>query len=117
MSQCGWLGDRCRPRPFPDLPPARRRRNPVGVPGGRHAPVGGRLTDRAIVIVYTTRYRKGGSQFPVVANTLAREKRESGFDGEIISSAVENKREVLRVFADVKSKGKLIVEFHFVGHS
>jgi SAM-dependent methyltransferase len=83
------------------------------------AKVGGSssLTDRIIVIVYTTLYRKGGSQFPVVANTLVREKLESGFDGEIISSAVESKREVLRILADVKSRRKLISEFHFVGHS
>jgi ubiquinone/menaquinone biosynthesis C-methylase UbiE len=73
--------------------------------------------DSVIVIVYTTRYRKGGAQFPIVANTLVREKRESGFDGEIISRAVESKREVLDIFAMLRSEGKLISEFHFVGHS
>lgn len=70
-----------------------------------------------IVIVYTTRYRKGGEQFPVVANTLAREKKESGSEGEIISRAVESKREVLDIFATLQSEGKLISEFHFAGHS
>ena len=75
------------------------------------------MIESTIVIVYTTLYRKGGSQFPLVANTLAQEKRESGFAGEIFLCAVESKREVLRVFTDVKSKGKLIAEFHFVGHS
>ncbi|MCU1264259.1 MAG: hypothetical protein JWM21_577 [Acidobacteria bacterium] len=73
--------------------------------------------DRVIVIVYTTLYRKGGRQFPIVANTLAREKKKSGFAGEIISRAVESKREVLEIFASLQSAGKLISEFHFVGHS
>lgn len=71
----------------------------------------------SIIIAYTTLYRKGGAQFPVVANTLAREKAESGFKGEIISRAVESKRDVLEIFAETKSSGKRIREFHFVGHS
>src|SRR5262249_34733504 len=65
----------------------------------------------------TTLYRKGGRQFPLVARTLAREKKEGGWAGEIISEAVESKRDVLRVFADIRSTGKQITEFHFVGHS
>jgi len=73
--------------------------------------------DRVIVVVYTTRYRKGGRQFPLVANTLAREKKVNGFAGEIISRAVENKREVLDIFDSLRSERKLISEFHFVGHS
>ena len=73
--------------------------------------------DNVIIIVYTTLYRNGGPQFPVVARTLAREKKESGFDGEIICQAVESKREVLQIFAETRSAGKLITEFHFVGHS
>ena len=72
---------------------------------------------RVIVIVYTTLYRKGGTQFPIVARTLAREKRESGFAGEIICRAVESKREVLQIFSEASAAGKLITEFHFVGHS
>lgn len=70
-----------------------------------------------IVIVYTTLYRKGGHQFPVVAETLAREKKEAGFGGEIILRAVESKREVLHIFDELKAAGKRIKEFHFVGHS
>ncbi len=75
------------------------------------------LSNNVIVIVYTTLYRKGGHQFPIVASTIAREKKDSGFDGEIILSAVESKREVLRIFAAVALAGKTISEFHFVGHS
>ena len=68
-----------------------------------------------IVIVYTTLYRKGGRQFPIVAKTLAREK--AGFTGEIILEAVESKRAVLHIFDELKLAGKQIKEFHFVGHS
>lgn len=75
------------------------------------------LANNVIIIVYTTLYRKGGGQFPIVARTLAREKKESGFSGEIILSAVESKREVLRLFAEAKAAGRQISEFHFVGHS
>jgi len=71
----------------------------------------------AIVIVYTTLYRKGGAQFPIAAATLAREKQESGFAAEVILQAVESKRDVLRIFADATAAGKQIKEFHFVGHS
>jgi len=70
-----------------------------------------------ILIIYTTKYRLGGSQFPVVAETLAAEKREAGFDGEILTQAVESKRDVLQLIDEIRHAGKQIVEFHFVGHS
>lgn len=70
-----------------------------------------------IVIVYTTLYRKGGSQFPVVAQTLAKDKKAAGFEGEVILRAVESKRDVLQVLAEVKDAGQQVKEFHFVGHS
>ena len=73
--------------------------------------------NNVIVIVYTTIYRKGGGQFPVVAQTIAAEKKENGFAGEIICQAVESKREVLHIFDELKQSGKKIAEFHFVGHS
>lgn len=70
-----------------------------------------------ILIVYTTKYRLGGHQFPVVAKTLADERREGGFAGEIICHAVESKQDVLKEFSEIREAGKLIKEFHFVGHS
>ncbi|HUR99843.1 MAG TPA: class I SAM-dependent methyltransferase [Pyrinomonadaceae bacterium] len=70
-----------------------------------------------ILIIYTTKYRLGGAQFPIVAKTLADEKREGGFAGEIICCAVESKREVLQLLGELTSGGKQIKEFHFVGHS
>jgi ubiquinone/menaquinone biosynthesis C-methylase UbiE len=70
-----------------------------------------------IVIFYTTKSRLGGSQFPIVAKTLAKEKRESGYDGEIRCEAVESKRDVLRILDGIRSSDETIDEFHFVGHS
>ncbi|MGB2752902.1 MAG: class I SAM-dependent methyltransferase [Pyrinomonadaceae bacterium] len=70
-----------------------------------------------ILIIYTTKYRLGGHQFPVVAQTLADEKREGGFDGDIITQAVESKLDVLKAIDDVRQSGKQIKEFIFVGHS
>ena len=70
-----------------------------------------------ILIIYTTKYRLGGRQFPVVARTLADEKREGGFEGEIVTRAVESKRDVLAAINEIKQAGKTFKEFHFVGHS
>lgn len=70
-----------------------------------------------IVILYTTLYRKGGAQFPVVAETLAAEKLSGASATEIITRAVESKREVLQVLEEIRASGKKIAEFHFVGHS
>ncbi len=70
-----------------------------------------------ILIIYTTKYRLGGHQFPVVAQTLADEKRDSGFDREIVTRAVESKRDVLQAIDEIRQAGKEIKEFHFVGHS
>lgn len=71
---------------------------------------------RVILIIYTTKYRLGGHQFPVVAETLADEKRQ-GFDGEVRTCAVESKRDVLKAVAEVRDAGDKIKEFIFVGHS
>ncbi len=70
-----------------------------------------------LLIIYTTTYRLGGRQFPVVAETLAAAKREDGFEGEIVIRAVESKRDVLQAIAEIKDSGRQISEFHFVGHS
>ena len=44
-------------------------------------------------------------------------QKNGGFDGEIITRAVESKREVLQVLMRSRHAGKQIKEFHFVGHS
>lgn len=68
-----------------------------------------------ILILYTTKYRLGGHQFPVVAETLAAEKREA-YGGEVVTRAVESKRDVLQAIAEVRDRGEMIDEFIFVGH-
>jgi len=70
-----------------------------------------------VLVVYTTEYRLGGHQFPIVAQTLATEKRDSGIVSEILIGAVESKLDLLDVLAKVKRAGKQISEFHFIGHS
>lgn len=69
------------------------------------------------LIIYTTKYRKGGEQFPVVARTLVAEMSDQGSDLEIISKPVESKREILQIFEETRATGKKIKEFHFIGHS
>ncbi len=71
---------------------------------------------RVILIIYTTKYRLGGHQFPVVAETLAAEKGVD-FDGEVVTRAVESKRDVLQAIDEIKEAGASIAEFVFVGHS
>lgn len=73
-------------------------------------------SNSVVLIIYTTKYRLGGHQFPVVAETLASEKR-LGFDGDVITRAVESKVDVLKAIAEVSGDGRKIKEFIFVGHS
>lgn len=73
--------------------------------------------DQVILVIYTTKYRLGGNQFPVVARTIADERVDAGFGGDVITRAVESKRDVLQAIAEIKDAGKRIKEFHFVGHS
>lgn len=72
---------------------------------------------RMILIIYTTKYRNGGAQFPAVAETIAAEKRAGGYAGDIVTAAVESKRDVLKQIHDAAEKGAKLDEFHFVGHS
>lgn len=73
--------------------------------------------DQVFLIIYTTKYRLGGAQFPVVSRTLANERRAAGFKGEIVCRAAESKVDLLRAIAEIHDSGKEIAEFHFVGHS
>jgi ubiquinone/menaquinone biosynthesis C-methylase UbiE len=67
------------------------------------------------LVIYTTKYRLGGHQFPVVAETLAAEILANG--NEVVTRAVESKREVLQAIAEIRDDGKTINDFIFVGHS
>jgi ubiquinone/menaquinone biosynthesis C-methylase UbiE len=70
---------------------------------------------RRALIIYTTKYKKGGERFQLVAETLAREKRAQGI--EVIIEATETKSEVKGVFNGLTSEDKKIDELHFVGHA
>ena len=69
-----------------------------------------------VLIIYTTKYRKGGTQFPVVAETLADERRNIGAEN-VVCRAVESKRDVLKELAEIRDAGRKLSDFHFVGHS
>jgi SAM-dependent methyltransferase len=70
---------------------------------------------RRALIVYTTKYKKGGERFQLVARTLAKEKSAAGL--EVILEPTETKAEVKAVFNKLADENKVIDEFHFVGHS
>ena len=72
---------------------------------------------QVVLILYTTKYRLGGEQFPVVAETLAAEKSGNGFVGSVITRAIESKLDVLGAIDEVRLSGDMIKEFIFVGHS
>ncbi len=73
------------------------------------------MSKQSSLLIYTTKYRLGGHQFPVVAETLAAEIRANG--GDVVTRAVESKRDVLQAIAEIRDAGKTIREFVFVGHS
>ena len=68
-----------------------------------------------ILIIYTTKYRKGGEQFARIAKTLANDIASPM--KEIICKPVESKKELKQLFAHIQNKGKAIKEFHFIGHA
>ena len=69
-----------------------------------------------ILILYTTEYREGGAGFAQVAQTLAQELKEKGYE-EVQAKAVESKRAVLKELANVSDQKKQIDQLHFIGHS
>jgi ubiquinone/menaquinone biosynthesis C-methylase UbiE len=71
---------------------------------------------QVVLILYTTKYRLGGEQFPVVAATLSKEKNMTGSDA-VTTRAVESKRDVLAAIDEIRSAGDRIKELIFVGHS
>lgn len=70
---------------------------------------------RRALIIYTTKYKKGGELFQHVARTLAKEKTTGGV--EVILEPTETKAEVKAVLNRLNDENKQIDEFHFVGHS
>lgn len=70
----------------------------------------------AILIVYTTRYRKGSDVFARIADTLRRET-ETRYSGEIVCKGIIGKKELTELFTQFYAENRLLDEFHFIGHS
>jgi ubiquinone/menaquinone biosynthesis C-methylase UbiE len=70
-----------------------------------------------VLILYTTLYREGGAEFELAAGELGRVKRAEFPGQEVICRAVESKQAFLAEIAAVKTQGRPISEFHFIGHS
>lgn len=68
------------------------------------------------LIIYTTKYRKGGEEFRRVADTL-KARLISSENAEVICEAVDSKMDLRKLFYEIKKEGKLISEFHFIGHA
>jgi ubiquinone/menaquinone biosynthesis C-methylase UbiE len=68
-----------------------------------------------ILIIYTTQYREGSDMFSRAAHTLEKEKLAEG--KEVTCQGILGKKELVEIFAQLKTAGKQIDEYHFVGHS
>lgn len=70
-----------------------------------------------IVILYTTRYRKGGPSFERAAKTMARELRQRDPTVQVRCERVESKADVRAIFDDVRAHGSRITALHLVLHA
>jgi SAM-dependent methyltransferase len=70
-----------------------------------------------LLILYTTRYRKGGDRFARAAATMEAELRAKHPELEVVCRAVESKREFVEAFREIERDGGLVGELHFIGHS
>lgn len=69
-----------------------------------------------ILIIHTTAYRKGSDMFARAAATM-RDEISARYAGEIISLGIVGKKELTDIFHSLSQQGKLIDEYHFIGHS
>ncbi len=72
---------------------------------------------RTILVLYTTIYRTGGDKFARAAATLASEKAREFPGCNVICEAVESKAAFVASSERVRTAGREILEFHFIGHS
>jgi ubiquinone/menaquinone biosynthesis C-methylase UbiE len=70
-----------------------------------------------LLILYTTRYRRGGDRFALAARTMEREMRATHPELAVVRRAVESKREFVEAFREIERSGGLVAELHFIGHS
>src|SRR5690349_12862290 len=86
-------------------------------PGSRGNQTASSAAKPSIVILYTTKYREGGEQFAVAAQTLADLKRKEFPGSDVLCRAVESKKEFVEAFEAVASRDEVVDELHFIGHS
>ncbi|MCX4246036.1 class I SAM-dependent methyltransferase [Paraliomyxa miuraensis] len=70
-----------------------------------------------IVILYTTRYRRGGPSFEAAARTMARELAAAHPSLEVRCQRVESKAEVRAIFAELRRADRRITQLRFVLHA
>jgi SAM-dependent methyltransferase len=70
-----------------------------------------------ILVLYTTRYRKGGPSFERAAHTLARELRQRYPELQVRCERVESKAEVRAIFAELAGRGQPLEQLHLVLHA
>ncbi len=68
-----------------------------------------------ILVTWTTRYRDGGRELTLAAETLAAERGATG--AEVWPMRVESKAEFVAALDRVRATGRLLHELHFLGHS
>ncbi len=70
-----------------------------------------------ILILYTTLYREGGTEFDLAARELERAKLVEFPERTVIRRAVESKKAFIAEVDSVAGKSLQIAELHFIGHS
>lgn len=70
-----------------------------------------------ILILHTTLYREGGTEFDLAARELERAKRAESPERTVIRKAVESKKAFVAEINSVAEQSQQIAELHFIGHS
>ena len=70
-----------------------------------------------ILILYTTLYREGGTEFDLAARELERAKVGEFPGRTVIRRAVESKKAFIAEIDSVAGQSLRIAELHFIGHS
>lgn len=66
------------------------------------------------LIIYTTKYREGGSDFEKAATFLAEQKSKTL---QVVCTPTESKLELKKILFDITQQKQQISELHFIGHS
>ncbi|HYV91882.1 MAG TPA: class I SAM-dependent methyltransferase [Chitinophagales bacterium] len=69
-----------------------------------------------ILIIYTSKYRKGSDKFERAAATMKKEIT-ARYNGEVNCTGIIHKKTLAQFFNEISEERKQIDEFHFIGHS